>query len=98
VSTGELTNGPLHVPRGHYEAFCTNCGMAFVLVQDSPLRCTCQECWVSLGRPALECEHCRKGIPCGERCHLRNNLFCQDCAKRFGQVCETKAWSLPAAG
>lgn len=83
----------ISLPRGHHEAFCTNCGLAFGLVSDSPLRHTCLCCYVKLGRPALECDHCHKAIPPGNPCHIEIICVCADCCRWYFLSCNTKAWS-----
>lgn len=103
MTTSAPDSVPLHAivsqPRTDFEAFCKECGLSFTLLDESPLRTTCRECWEKLGRPALECEECGKAIPPGDKCHLEWTLWCRKCAKYHGKSdektykCQTVAWS-----
>lgn len=87
------------LPRKHSEAFCTECHLAFGLVEDSPIRTVCAECFEKLGQPALCCDQCKQAIPPGEKCHLEWVLLCRSCTKTEGKrnertyKCDTTAWS-----
>lgn len=85
--------------RGHNESFCTECGLAFNLLRDSPLRLVCGECFEKLGRPALVCDDCRRAIVPGDKCHLAWCCLCVACARLRERTSwsqyprETIAWS-----
>ena len=95
------TQFPLSLPRTDDEAFCTDCGLAFGLVPDSPLRMTCGDCWEKLGCPSLACDECKQAIPKGVKFHLKLMRWCSKCARKKTKEegrsyapysCDTAAW------
>ncbi len=86
---------PITLPRTDWEAFCKECNLPFDLLEESPLRTTCLQCFEKLGCPALDCQECGKPIPPGETCHLYHQRLCLPCAARervFDPCYHVVAW------